>query len=225
MKRFMFVVFLLGLFVSSWGFVPSAHAQHQGRLTAGTIRRPGEVHSYKIRGSLGQGLMFIAGSPETSTFDPYIELYDSRNNRLHWNDNSGSGREAALVWPVLWNDTYEIRVSSPAGTTGDYLLIYGSLDLITKQIRRPGAVNKHTFYGEQGQIAIIGTLRPENSNLDPQIALFAPDGTLLNWNDDAGNDLNAAILAPLPQTGYYTVNVAGTNGTTGQYSLIILSAR
>jgi hypothetical protein len=223
MKRLVLLGVMLALLIAAVGEVASVQAQHQGRITGGTIRRPGDVHSYKLRGSLGQGLIFMAGSSTNSRFNPYLELYDSRNNLLHWDDNSAGGRDALILWPVLWNDTYEIRISSPAGTTGEYMLIYGGIDLISKQIRRPGAVNQHTFYGEQGQIVIAGTVRPDDSTLDPYITLFAPDGKRLTGNDDVGDSLDAGISYWLPQTGTYTINVSGVNRTTGRYQLIVFT--
>ncbi len=69
---------------------------------------------------------------------------------------------------------------------------------------------RYVFNGVQGQqIAVAAT----SSSLDPYLYLVAPDGTVLQENDDSGNSTNSRIpvtsgFFALPTSGLYTIEVS-----------------
>lgn len=77
--------------------------------------------------------------------------------------------------------------------------------------RRPNSfAARYVFNGVQGQqIAIAATSR----DLDPYLYLVAPDGSVLQENDDSGNSTNSRIpvntgFFTLPVSGLYTIEVS-----------------
>lgn len=87
----------------------------------------------------------------------------------------------------------------------------------------------HTFDGVGGQVVTI-TARATTTELDPRLTLTAPDGSVLAENDDHGTadpdldtfDARVADVT-LPQTGAYTIAIAGFAGTGGPFELTIVS--
>ena len=62
--------------------------------------------------------------------------------------------------------------------------------------------------GREGDAVV---LRASSEAFDTYLTLYAPGGTLVDWNDDdlQGNGTDAAIRATLPMTGTYVVVVSG----------------
>lgn len=211
----------LVLILGSLAWTPEAQAQHQGKLRFGTIYKRGDYFKVQLNASPGQILWIRADPNGQSRLDPYVEVYNPYNELVAWDDDSGGGTSALISYAVEEKGTYTVYLSSPAGTTGAFRLAYLSADLIPKRIWYAGHVDSHRFYGEKGETVLI--MASGDEQLDPQIALLAPNGKLLTWDDDSAGGRDAGILWILPVSGNYTVQVTGTNGTSGWYTLIWLS--
>ena len=87
-------------------------------------------------------------------------------------------------------------------------------------ITNPAQLDSFTFNGEAGQTAVISMSR-ESGGLDPQILLYAPDGTLEVSANCGSNCVHTAINEhELLQSGLYTIVVKDYGGDeTGNYSL------
>ncbi len=94
----------------------------------------------------------------------------------------------------------EVRVGSPV--TGE----------LTRESGRNFKDGSHldvlVLRGREGDAVV---LRAESEAFDTYLSLFAPGGTLVDWNDDdlQGSGTDAAIRATLPMTGTYVVVVSG----------------
>jgi hypothetical protein len=81
-----------------------------------------------------------------------------------------------------------------------------------------------TFEGRAGQ-TLTFTMRTESGTLDPALTLYAPDGSLLSFNDDAADPelgVNAQIVrTSLPADGTYTLEAGRFEGV-GRFSLVVV---
>lgn len=101
---------------------------------------------------------------------------------------------------------------------GNGLLYAGQT--IRMSLNTVGQQDSIYFYSNQGQPASIH-MNKLDAGLNSALILYAPDGSEVTHDDDGGGDTNAWInQGALPQTGYYRVVAASSNGgSAGRYSL------
>jgi tetratricopeptide (TPR) repeat protein len=76
-----------------------------------------------------------------------------------------------------------------------------------------GYVYRITFDGTAGETVTISARDADSTNVDPLIALQAPDGTTIAGDDDFGGGLDSQIEGfELPADGTYTLVVSHANG-------------
>ncbi|NJL94249.1 MAG: hypothetical protein HC915_11265 [Anaerolineae bacterium] len=146
--------------------------------------------------------------------------------------------------PALESGVYLLQVRSwiddPLGTTARYSI---QAELATVDIpleaAQPLAVEDTaigvlsdtnprdlwSFSGVAGEVIRLTAART-SGNLDPQIALWAPDGMLLGTADDNTDSQNSDLTLVLPTEGQYQVQVArfgGERGATGGNYLLSLT--
>ncbi len=226
MKRFFFIVFLLGILIAPLSFVPSAQAQQQLRVASGRIATRGDTKTYRVDVGFLQVLYAVILPTEGSQLDAYLRLYDSADPQAQpiWeDDNSAGGREPYITLPLL-PGRYFLEVSGAKSTTGAFTMIYGAIQPWNNSINRPNTYKTHFFHGIAGETIWMQTIRPEDSTLDPYITIEAPDGSQFNVYTNPLGTPDVLLIGTLPQTGRYKVYVSGERGTTGQYSLLIATA-
>lgn len=79
----------------------------------------------------------------------------------------------------------------------------------------------YSFNGTTGDL-VQATVRNWTGPLDPQLGLVAPDGQTVaasNTNPFSDDRLEAALSLYLPQTGIYSLQIGGEQGTTGDFVL------
>jgi hypothetical protein len=79
----------------------------------------------------------------------------------------------------------------------------------------------YTLQGETGQSMTI-EVRAESSDLDTKVAIYNPNGDLLDSNDDIdfGTDTNSRLTVTLPTSGIYTI-VVSSFASEGTYTLSV----
>ena len=96
----------------------------------------------------------------------------------------------------------------------------GQLDRNSRTLNRDGsAFDDYYFRGRAGQQVVIDL---DSTDFDSYLVLVAPDGTVLDSNDDrADGNPNATVQATLPEDGAYRVIVnAYQAGQLGRYQLV-----
>jgi len=105
---------------------------------------------------------------------------------------------------LQWDDPFDPEGPEPLlETTGE----------VTRERPEPSA----TFAGEAGRRVVVELDAVPSGTVDLLFALIAPDGTVLTTVDTGGTPERLALR--LPQTGTYTVVVAGYQGATGPFVL------
>lgn len=77
----------------------------------------------------------------------------------------------------------------------------------------------YTFTGDTGQSITID-VAANGGSLDPQVALYDPNGILINFNDDIsfGDNRDSRLTMTLPSSGEYTI-VVSSFASDGAYTL------
>lgn len=114
----------------------------------------------------------------------------------------------------------EGRDSLDGGTFRPGTTVYGS-------INQPGDEDDWSIEGSAGSFVTIRMTADIGSPLDPVLRLFAPDGSLAAFNDDAAeadaDTAGAAVITDLElkASGTYTIEAGAFLDTVGVYSLSV----
>ncbi len=204
----------------------------------GSLSGPGDVRRHAIRASKGDVITINAHRLDpASALRPVLEVYGPQGDLLAsvnaQTSNAGGDTQVTLL-PINESGSYSLFVTAQGGG-GDYVIAYGegpyyenlgqgmaTADIpYDGQITRRGARDIWTLALNAGD-AISISAGPSNAALDPVLALFAPDGSLVASDDNSGGYPNALINeARAPVTGLYPLMVSAAAGATaGPYRLI-----
>ncbi|MDX2139809.1 MAG: PPC domain-containing protein [Chloroflexota bacterium] len=127
------------------------------------------------------------------------------------------------VEAVFGDGVYSVGVASAQAIA----LSSGSSTRVQGRIDDAFAAQSWTFAGSTGQVYTITMLAGEGTTLDTALRLYAPDGALIDQNDDTRDTelgTNAQLAqVTLPQDGIYRLEATRyAGGGTGVYELIIV---
>lgn len=224
-------------------------AQPPDETVAGKALFPGQPIRIYMTGAGKFDLVYYAAEPGTisvyarslddsdAAVDTTLDVLAPDGASLASNDdlNLNSGDAGIEDLPIAAG-AYRIRLGTfSAGETGGVeveLVMAGEspelMGEITGQLTgsQPFA---HTFRGQAGQTITISALatNPPSPNLDLALAVYAPDGTQLGFDDDSGpqvgsGDRDAALIdLQLPADGEYRVEVSSYLNISGEFQLRI----
>lgn len=247
-SRGSFVLTLETAPTSGLGLTPDAALLlRYGEERAGTLSEE-HYHSYYTFGAKRGDVVTISMVRTGGTLDPYLILFNSRQEVLQEDDDSGEGNNALLQsYIVPETGTYYIlatRYQREAGqTAGDYVvrldgvsgeapvvapgmltILYGST--VAGRIDDATPSTTYAFLGRAGDVVTI-SMTDTADDLDPLLLLFASDGTQLATDDDSGPGKDALISGfTIPQDGTYYIIATRyqfqEGRTSGQYSLSLV---
>jgi PKD repeat protein len=104
-------------------------------------------------------------------------------------------------------DTWTVQLRIVAEVDGGTLeidqTVFGAID-------GPGDIDDWILTGEAGQTVDIAVIADDLTFFDPVLEILAPDGTLLAFDDDSGDNLQPrASAVELPVDGDYVIRVRG----------------
>jgi hypothetical protein len=170
--------------------------------------------------------------------DTFLTLYDRNgSSALASDDDSGSGNNAAIAFTLAEPGTYfaEVRhFNAIDGTCDEYL--FGG---ITQEPALPDAFEPDNNANQARPLPLDGSMQQRSFHMpddddwvtfpatagdriflategscDTYISVFAPDRrTLIREDDDAGGQLNAALLFTAQETGAHYARVRAFGGT------------
>jgi TolB protein len=156
---------------------------------------------------------------ESSDFDSYLELYDPSNRLITTNDDGGGNLNSLISSQrLVASGTYTVIARSYGNNdSGNYVI---SIQISTNDASglpflvydqeydgylTEGERQLWTFQGNAGDVI---TIRLNSNQFDPYLELYAPEGGLLESDDDGGDGLNSLInRRQLLTTGTYTIIV------------------
>ena len=191
-----------------------------GQTVTGVIAAPAQVVTYTFAAAAGD--VIIAGlSDDDAAFDPEVTLLDSNDTPLASNWDGGNYVELIHTLPA--SGTYRLVVGDNGATdSAAYALYLQRLNgpanaaplalgqMTAGSIIQPAQMNAYTVTVSAGDVALFG-LADDNAFFEPEIRLYAADGSAVTSNWSAGNyvELNRTFTLP----GVFTVLVRDRGGT------------
>ena len=216
------------------------------------INQPIKVY---LTGAQPFDLVFYADAPVTisvyarsldpsNAVDTTLEVFDLNSETLASNDDLNGEIDAGIENLALpASGVYRIRLGTfetRAAGGVEVQLLAGALPVRQPPTRAETVEGRiegsqpfeYTFTGQVGQIVTITAeaVNPPSPNLDLAVAIYAPDGTQLDYDDDSGpdaglGDRDAVLLdVELPAAGEYRIEVSSFMGIKGTFRLTVAPA-
>ena len=203
-----------------------------------SLNSSGEVNRFVIFVTAGD-IITIGASPMVgSTLRPKIEVYDPESTLVATATVANSEADGdALVSALVAANTggYQVFVSGDNNTGGVYVMSYGKGtsredvrrgETLADQpydglIARRGLRDVWSLYLNEGDV-ITAAVSPTSAQFDPLLEFIAPDGSLVEQDDNSGGGQAALIGgAHAPVSGLYHLQVTTAGGFgSGAYTLI-----
>jgi hypothetical protein len=199
------------------------------------FHNPGEEDWFRFYGTAGLTYNFFS----TGNSDTRIYLYeDNGSTQLDWNNDDGEDWNYSLLFTPTTNNYYKLKVNGYPTLVSAYVFNF----IINSD---PDAYEPDDSSTEYTAINVSSSLNSQNHTLhsttdqdwfrfegvanrvytfystgdtDSRIYLYEDDGaSLINDDDDSGEDLNFSLEFFPTVTAYYKLKIAGYNGRIGPY--------
>ena len=208
-----------------------------GGTLDGDIETSGDVDYFSFRGQ--EDWQYEIETTLGTNDDTEIALYAPDGSLIGSDDDGGRNYASRIEWSAPGSGTYYVAVGGVSGATGTYRLTVRGIaparddhgdsrasatqvrvdNTVNGDIETSGDVDYFAFRGREDRRYIIETTLGTND--DTEIALYAPDGSLIGSDDDGGRDYASRIEWTAPASGTYYVAVGGISGATGTYWLTV----
>jgi hypothetical protein len=200
--------------------------------------KPAQIHKLKM----SPGKTYIIDL-ESTDFDTYLRVLDSRGKELAKDDDSGEKLNARIRFTPPKEDTYQIVATRFGSGQGNYLLkVRVERPALEKQPAGPVLVltdKEHQFEGRLaqnsaqvlGKPAQVHTVKMtadktyvvdlESTDFDPYLRILDAAGKQLAEDDDSGGNLNARIRFTAPKDGNFQIVATRFGNGQGNYRLKI----
>ena len=233
------------------GTVPSSIAVHSDVQISGTILPGEDFDVHALSVVAGQTYsVALRGIGADGLDDPLIALFDQEFDLVNYDDDGGVGITSLLTFTAAATGTYYLTAQSFApGDIGDYTIdiwAQPAADQVPATFAGAVTIAAGTTFGHIESSADIDTYKvfleaggvyifqlaggtdyatdPDDvppGELDTILALYAPNGTRIAFNDDADypSDTSSAFFYIPQQSGYYYLDVTAYEDQTGGYTL------
>ena len=209
-----------------WGFFN--HFEHD--FAQRTIGSSSDQDGFEF--DLAEDSVVVITTTAAAGLDPFLDLYDANLDFITSDDNGGPGSDAVLVG-TLNSGSYVVVVGGIGSSTGDYDIDisveplggadFGQMFPNDSFIDNGGMIDDafdvdsyvFTIYGND----IVDIFVTSNGFMDGNLELIDEYGTVLNFDDPAGNN-DPFMLNQGLNPGTYIVRV-GSNSGGDDYSVQI----
>jgi hypothetical protein len=192
----------------------------------------GDEHWYSVRATEA-GMITVQTS---SDIDTYMEAYDSNNNFIDSDDDSGEGYNASINIIAAAGQTYLFKVRGyNSSETGPYnvIAVYEQLQPDEGNTERSKAIplrlgeaipvlirvsNESRWYSYN--MARAGTFVVQTrGNMDTYLNLYDSSGRLIDSDDDGSDEGYNAYISRRLDSGTYYIEVKGYGSSRGRFTL------
>ncbi len=176
-------------------------------------------------GGLDVALRLLApdGSEEAYNDDQFgADLYGLYDAQIPLHTLESSGAYTVVVEWVRGEGAYSLGIN----TDRSFDLSGDSVTRLEGHLQDALPTQRWQYVGRAGQVFTITMQAEVGGTLDPLLRLFAPNGELVAWNDDAADPalgVNAQLSrVTLPVDGTYVIEASRYEGE-GAYTLVIVA--
>jgi hypothetical protein len=215
---------------ATWPVFGQGEPLEVGSFAGGEVRGAGEPASLSLRVEPGQSVQLDAlPAPRgPDGLDLLMKVYDAAGELVGEDDDGGGALNPRLTVTSEAGGLYRVEVDV-LGEGGPFTLlaresvvvpeVVTELALAGDRVERGIAFPQDddalfAFSGRRGEvysITLVAEDGDEEERSDPTLEVFQGSGTAgesLFQDDDGGGQLNARIVAELPESGVYTVKVS-----------------
>lgn len=184
----------------------------------GALTESGEGGLWVFEGEQGQAVSLAAGS---EAFDTVVRLLSPTAMQIARDNNSGHGTDSSAVAVLPVAGQYVVQVTSRSGEDGGAYEVAvrtiepEHLELNTAsegEITESGEGGVWVFNGEQGQT--VGVVASSQA-FDTAVRLQSPTDAQIAWDNNSGPGTNSSLVAILPASGQYVVQVTSRSDEGG----------
>ncbi len=224
----------------------SANDDFQGNInTLGTISIGGQVvaeldfnaDSDWFKVSLVQGQTYQFDCIDYNLIDPYLYLRDDQGNLITYDDDSGSGDDARIIYTASSTGNYFLDVRDYGDNDiGEYTLKAALLssDDYSSDINTIGIVSVGSeesayldFLGDSDwfKVSLVSGQTYQfdcidSGVIDPYLYLRNSQGNIITYDDDTGSGDDSRIIYTATSTGNYFLDVSDySNNDIGYYTV------
>jgi methionine-rich copper-binding protein CopC len=208
-----------------------------GAATTGVIDFVDDGDLFQVSLVKGQSYVFSATSVTGGLPDPYLQLYDKTGSPLTFDDDSGGGLNAQIVYTALETATYFLAAYDSASGLGRYSLTATAAtddyawDTDTSGVVTVGGTAASGTINAAGDADLFkvtltaGTSyvfelsRTSGGLTDPYLYLYSPSLAELSYDDDSGGSGDARISFTATASGTYYLGAMDFSTGTGAYTL------
>lgn len=209
----------------------------------GKIEQALDVDMFKVVATVSGEMTIQELAVSGSRLDPYLYVYDSNQQLIAHNDDSGASYNSQVTINVTAGQTYYIKAAAYGRTHDAYRIQVATATVATDDygntmeaaaavemaadgtatqsgsIEKAGDVDVFSFVATVTGEMTITQSADTGSRLDSFLYVYDADGQLLGQNDDNGWSLNSQVeLSVVAGTTYY-VKAAAYWRSTGDYTL------
>lgn len=205
--------------------------EHGSLVNGGSVTEHtdvGDLDSFVFNADQGDGVVLRAADLSGTDFAPQLNVYQPDGSLLNWtwgNITAGLAFSAPIsgTYTVIVSDynigadsgAYEIHYTNSPGANEHGSLVNGGHVSETIDV---GDLDSFTFDVSQDDTVLLRAVDTSGTNLSPEIHVYSPDGSLLNWS---WGSIVAGLSFVVPTTGTYTLVVMDYNvgGDSGSYDV------
>jgi Ca2+-binding RTX toxin-like protein len=215
-----------------------------GDAVAGRINAAGDQDWYRVTLTAGHQYAFdLQGEPsdQGTLDDPLLRLLDSTGAALGFDDDSGQGFDASILFNAPETGTYYLSAQGYSSSVGTFAL--GAFDLddprdvlaeagtgssLPMQGAVTGTINPsgdedwfqvELVAGRQYRFDLQGSDSDDGSLVDPYLRLLDRFGARVAFDDDSGAGLNSRFTYTAGYTGTYFLSAEAFGDSRGTFLL------
>ena len=180
----------------------------------GMIGQDRRVGVWEFIGSSDEMVTVEAASED---FDTVLKLISPAGEEIASDDDSGDGTDSRVVAALGEDGLYRIVVAAFLDIgSGEYTVAVrpgtrvreeSDLLLVRGAFTADRNESEWTFEGTAGEVVTVAASAAPGDLVDTVLALEAPSGDTIAWDDDSGEGANSRLMAILPETGRYRIRV------------------
>ncbi len=229
------------------GVDTSGRLEADGGTTTGTLEQSGDTDWFEV--NLLENITYLfslTGSVETDGLgDPLLELFDAAGELIGANDDGGEGFNSLITYSTITNQTVYLSADAfGSAATGSYTIASAATSLpqqdtagdtsttvvlspgetIAGALEEAGDTDWYAVNVEAGQNYDFSLTRAGDTSIeDPYLILYDVTGNPIAFDDDGGEDRDAAISYQATTTGrvFISAEAFDLDTDTGTYEIAL----
>lgn len=153
--------------------------------------------------------------------DPYLWIYDSRDNLIAQDDDNAGGGNALITIRLEAGNTYVVTAGFYGESTGSYTLTVSGAASIAGGGGEARVNGSAVYEFTPIESGIWEIYTSNNGDSDPYLTIYDSSGDCIAEDDDGSGGLNAYIALFLEAGQMYSISAGCYSDSSGSYTLTV----